>query len=159
MPKRKQGGINNTRPKRCPIKWMPIEYADSKVGQLYAIVDKPLGSCQFSVITLNNDTKLAAPRGTIAKQGRIRKGDWVIIEPLSTKEAGKYQIIFKYTAEQYKCLEKEGLLKKIDIPVEEPQIIASTFNVVKKDDGFCFAGEEEDIRKMLNIDDDFIDDI
>jgi initiation factor 1A len=162
MPARKQGGTNNTRPRRCPIKWMPIEYPDPKKGQLYAIVDKPLGSCQFSVIALNNDTKLAAPRGTIAKQGRIRKGDCVIIEPLSANEAGKYQIIFKYTPEQYKSLEKEGLLKKIEIPVEETVVSAhiETFNVKKKDDGFCFAGEEEDeIRKMLNIDDGFIDDI
>ena len=165
MPGRKQGGTNNTRPRRCPIKWMPIEYPDPKMGQLYAVVDKPLGSCQFSVIALNNDIKLAAPRGTIAKQGRIRKGDWVIIEPLSANEDGKYQIVFKYTNEQYKCLEKEGQLKKIDIPVAEETIPAanvdiSSFNVKRKDDGFCFAGEEEEeIRKMLNIDEDFIDGI
>ena len=159
MPKRKQGGINNTRPRGGKNKWKPIEYADPKFDQQYGTIKDAATAGEFNVITLNNDIKLAILKGSL-KQTRINKGDWVLIEPVSS-ENGKYRIMFKYTTEQYKSLEREGLLKKIEIPVAEETPLAgiSTFNTVKKDDGFCFAGEEDDIRKMLNIDDGFIDDI
>ena len=156
MPGRKQGGINNTRvnkARKCPIMRMPIEYALD--GQLYAIIKDALGSCQFRVETLNGDIKLAAPRGTIAKQGRLRKDEWVLIEPLTTNENGKYQIIFKYTKEQQKCLEKEGFLKKIEGPMKEVE----PEELPKEDDGFIFEGEERGQEDMLIINDLFIDNI
>jgi len=162
MPKRKQGGTNNTRPKRCPIVRMPIQYADSKMSQLYATVDKALGSCQFSVITFNGDTRLAAPRGTIQKQGRIKTNDVVLIEPLSSNENGKYQIVFCYKPEQKKILEKEGHLKKIEDPSKKEEIVDPILNKMDDfnidDDGFAFEGEiEAREEQTLVIDEDFID--
>ena len=158
MPTHKQGGYNNSRPRRCPIRKMPIQYALK--GQLYACVDKPLGSCQFSVITLNGDTRLAAPRGTIQKQGRIRTKDWVLIEPLSSNENGKYQIVFRYTPDQLKVLEKEGHLKKMDDPSQSNQTNEVVDESDHEDDGFAFEGEEQAKEdQMLLINDLFIDDI
>ena len=161
MPGRKQGGINNTRvnkSRRCPIMRMPIEYAIK--GQFYAMIKEPLGSCQFRVETLNGDVRLAAPRGTIAKQGRLKKDEWVLIEPLSTNENGKYQIIFKYTKEQHKCLEKEGFLNKIEDPSKkESEEEDNNPMAAQEDDGFIFEGEEKGEEDMLIINDLFIDKI
>ena len=162
MSKRKQGGTNNTRPKRCPIVRMPIQYADYKKAQLYGRVEKALGNCQFNVMTFNDDMIVAAPRGTIKKQGRIKTNDIVLIESLSTNENGKYQIIFRYTPEQQRVLEKDGHLKKIEDPSKKEETVESLQNKMDdfsiEDDGFAFEGEEEARQEqMLVIDEDFID--
>ncbi len=102
MPK-KSKGANNTR--RMAPKRLPIEYADSKFDQLYGVVDSVLGECHFNVLTINKDIKRCSLKGTIKRCGRIRVGDTVLIEPFSDSD---YRIIFRYTPDQRKTLEKEG---------------------------------------------------
>jgi initiation factor 1A len=171
MPGRKQGGINNTRvnknTRKCPIIRMQIQYA--KLGQQYGFVKNALGSCNFNVETLNGDVRRSSPGGTLSKQGRIKAGDWVLIQPQSDNENGQYEIMFKYTNEQYKCLEKEGRLVKIEDPTKKKESTDEPNpGDARIDDGFAFEGEKlatDDgdmaiINEMFNDNiENFIDDI
>ncbi len=73
---------------------------------------------------------------------------------------GKYQVIFKYTPDQKKVLEKEGHLVKIINPAEE-----NNENVEPADPraaAFAFENEINDAqmeREIEVINDNFIDDI
>ena len=55
------------------------------------------------------------------KGGRIKTGDFVLIEPLTDLDTGKYQIIYRYTQKENKILEKEGHLKVVKEKEEEPE--------------------------------------
>jgi initiation factor 1A len=112
MPRQKKGGINNTRIKK---KWVPIEYASAKNGELYGEIEEALGSCHFKVKVNNTITKVASLCGSVKKGGKVKTGDIVLIQPLSES---KYQIIFKYLPDHRKTLEKEGLISTSTKPVE-----------------------------------------
>jgi initiation factor 1A len=116
MTKHKKGN-NNTR--RVAPKKMPIEYAENNIAQDYGYITEVLGNCHFKVNTLNNENRVASLCGTIKRNGKIKTGDLVLIEPMTDNLNGKYQVIFKYTPEQKKVLENEGRLVKIVNPNEE----------------------------------------
>ena len=146
----KTGGYTKHRPRKCPIRKMPIEYA--KYPQLYGSIEQIMGNCQFKIMTLDGELKTASPRNTIKKQAYLKLKDWVLIEPLSSNEDGKYQIIFKYTTEQYKNLEKEGCLKKPEDPYKKSEKIEMIQNINmtnNMDDDIVWEGEEE--AKESNI--------
>ena len=156
------GGYTKNRPRKCPIRNMQIMYA--KFPQLYGCIEQSLGNCNFKVMTLDGEVKTASPRNTIKKQSFLRLKDWVLIEPLSSDEDKKYQIIFKYTPEQYKILEKEGCLKKQEDPYKKTQesesIQYTNIDVPDDDDGLYF--EDADVKEkkednFLEINQDFID--
>ena len=145
MPKKNKGGINNTRAdkklaRKCPILRMQLRYALET--ELYAVVKSASGDRRFIVETLNGDQRCASARGTIAQQGRIKAGDWVLIEPLSANENGAYTITFKYTQEQYKCLDKEGILVKNVNPTKKEEVSELDAGDAHDDDGFMFEGEK-----------------
>jgi initiation factor 1A len=116
MTKHKKGN-NNTR--RVAPKKMPIEYAENNIAQDYGYITEVLGNCHFKVNTINNEDRVASLCGTIKRNGKIKTGDLVLIEPMTDNLNGKYQVIFKYTPEQKKVLENEGRLIKIVNPTEE----------------------------------------
>jgi initiation factor 1A len=116
MTKHKKGN-NNTR--RVAPKKMPIEYAETGISQDYGYITEVLGNCHFKVNTINNEDRVASLCGTIKRNGKIKTGDLVLIEPMTDNLNGKYQVIFKYTPEQKKILENEGRLIKIVNPTEE----------------------------------------
>jgi initiation factor 1A len=107
MPKKHKGN-NNTR--RTAPKKMPIEYAEDNVAQEYGYITEVLGNCHFKITTIGNDIKIASLCGTIKRNGKIKTGDLVLIEPMTDNLEAKYQVIFKYTPDQKKILEKEGRL-------------------------------------------------
>lgn len=142
MPKKNKGGINNTRAdkklaRKCPILRMQLRYALET--ELYAMVKSPLGNCRFIVETLNGDKLCASARGTIAHQGRINVGDWVLIQSLNDDA---YIMTFKYTQEQYKCLDKEGILVKNVNPTKKEEVSELDAGNAQDDDGFIFEGEK-----------------
>jgi initiation factor 1A len=118
MPKHKKGN-NNTR--RVAPKKLPIEYAKDNVAQEYGYISDVLGNCHFKINTIKNEIKTASLSGTIKRNGKIKTGDLVLIEPMTQNTDGKYQVIFKYTPDQKKVLEKEGHLSTIIIPAQENQ--------------------------------------
>jgi initiation factor 1A len=159
MPKHKKGN-NNTR--RLAPKKLPIEYAKTDISQYYGYISEVLGNCHFKINTINQEVKIASLSGTVKRNGKIKTGDFVLIEPLTDDTNAKYQVIFKYTPEQKKVLEKEGCLTQIINPAEKTQetIVAST------EVAFVFESEEKAEReasvmqKELEIINDlFIDDI
>ena len=105
MPKHKKGN-NNTR--RLAPKKLPIEYAENNVAQEYGYISEVLGNCHFKINTIKNEIKTASLSGTVKRNGKIKTGDLVLIEPMTQNTDGKYQVIFKYTPDQKKVLEKEG---------------------------------------------------
>jgi initiation factor 1A len=112
MPKHKKG--NNNR--RYTPKHMPFQTSDEDLGQLYGTVSAVLGNCQFKVTSLTGDIKTASIAGKIKNNNiRIRMDDFVLIEPLGETFDSKYQIIFRYTPDQKKTLEREGQLNIIDV--------------------------------------------
>ena len=126
-----------------------FQYADASIGQFYGTVDKALGNCHFTVTTINDESKCSSLSGNIKKGGRIRPSDFVLIEPLTDSETGKYQIIYRYTPKEKKILEKEGHLKVVKEQDEEPI-----------EDAFCFEGEQEEFENhALEMNSKFIDDI
>ena len=151
MPK-KSKGMNNTRMNRSRAH-RPIEYPNDKFNQKIAVVESALGECHFNVITVENESKRCSLKGTVKRCGRIRAGDTVLIEPL---DENKYQIIFKYTVEQTKLLEKEGRIEKafdtsmsfLNDSIEEDD-----------DDGFEFENEvkqnqhtqDEELKKAAQM--------
>lgn len=157
MPKHKKGN-NNTR--RMAPKKLPIEYADKDLAQEYGIIAEVLGNCHFKVNTINNEVKIASLCGSIKRNGKVRIGDIVLIEPLTENSNGKYQIIFKYTPDQKKILEQEGHLVKIVIP--DFNNIDSDNDDDTPDDAFAFENEEKEKQNEKTVEvinDNFIDDI
>ena len=155
MPKHKKGNNNTRRP--AP-KRLPIKYADKDIAQEYGAITDVLGNCSFKVNTISNESKIASLCGNIKRSGKVRIGDIVLLEPLTEKLNGKYQIIFKYTPDQKKILENEGHLTKIKIPdITEINITDSEENA---EDAFAFEGDEEVKEQTIKIiNDDFIDNI
>ena len=126
-----------------------FQYADASIGQFYGTVEKALGNCHFTVTTINEESKCSSLSGNMKKGGRIRPNDFVLIEPLTDSETGKYQIIYRYTPKEKKILEKEGHLKVVKEKEEEP-----------KEEAFCFEGDQEKYEEhALEMDSKFIDDI
>ena len=126
-----------------------FQYADASIGQFYGTVEKALGNCHFTVTTINDESKCSSLSGNMKKGGRIRPTDFVLIEPLTELETGKYQIIYKYTPKEKKILEKEGHLKVVKEKEQEPE-----------EDTFCFEGEQEAYEDgALELDSKFVDDI
>jgi initiation factor 1A len=157
MPKHKKGN-NNTR--RVAPKKLPIEYAENNIAQEYGHITEVLGNCHFKINTVNNEVKTASLCGTVKRNGKIKIGDLVLIEPMTENTEGKYQVIFKYTPDQKKVLEKEGYLIKIINPAE-----GNNENVEPADPAaaaFAFENEINDAqmeREIEVINDNFIDDI
>ena len=127
-------------------------YADSSKMQMYGTIDKALGNCHFKIISINEENFTASLCGNVKKGERVKSGDFVLFEPISEDEAGKYQIIHKYTPKEKKILEKEGCLA---IVKEEEQVEEVDY------DAFIFEGEEEETQQntTLDVNENFIDDI
>ena len=142
-PKKKK--INNTRNKRN----FDITYADRNIGQEYGYVEKLFGNCHFKVISIENEERVASLSGIMRKRCRVREQDLVLMEPMGDGESTKYQIIFRYTQDQKKILEKEGRLKKVE--TEKPEV---------EDSLFMFEGEQDKIKdETKEVDEWFIDEI
>lgn len=148
--------LHNKTGKRYHRKKLPIQYADGTLEQVYARIDKALGNCSFYVITFKEgEQKVASLSGITKKQGRAKTGDVVLIEPMSEDTNRKYQIIFKYSPDQVRILEKEGLLKAVEESKEEENELDEL-----QDGEICFDGDEIEANTMVNeIDENFVDDI
>ena len=148
MPPKKKKNNNTRRPKNT----IEIEYADTSIGQEYGYVDKLFGNCHFKVNSIQGEERVASLSGIMKKRCRVINGDLVLMEPMSESIDTKYQIIFRYTQDQKKILEKEGRLKKVEVKEQ-----------VEEDDGlygFAFEGDEETKEnENKNVDEWFIDDI
>ncbi len=156
MPKHKKGN-NNTR--RTAPKKLPIEYAEDNISQEYGHITEVLGNCHFKINTINNEVKTASLCGTVKRNGKIKIGDLVLIEPMTENTEGKYQVIFKYTPDQKKVLEKEGYLVKLINPEENRENVENVDPVAA---AFAFENEINDAqneREVEVINDNFIDDI
>ena len=144
--------LNNKTGKRYHPKPMAIQYANASNEQVYGYIEKPLGNCSFYVNTIAGEQKVASLSGVMKKRGRAKPNDLVLIEPMSEDTNRKYQIIFRYTPQQVKILEKEGHLKtiKVENQVEESE----------SEDEFEFEGaREEEEQHNEEIDASLIDDI
>lgn len=126
MPPKKKGG-NNTR--RFAPKKLPITYAIQ--GQFYGTVEAVLGNCQFKITTETNEKRTASLSGAVKRNGRITVGDFVLLDALGDNEKGKYQIVFKYTPDQKKQLQKEGRLTTI---IETSNIKDEKINMPSQND-------------------------
>lgn len=148
MPKRKKGGHNNTRSKNAS-KTIEIKYKNVELGEKYARVTQPRGSCKFTVETLDGTLIHTSLTGKLRKRGRINVGDLVLIEPLTENDSGNHIIIFKYTKSQEKILSNEGQLAVV---VEQKADV--------EDLGYQFEGDEEvKVEKVVEINEDMIDNI
>jgi initiation factor 1A len=157
MPKHKKGN-NNTR--RLAPKKLPIEYAENNVAQEYGYISEVLGNCHFKINTIKNEIKTASLSGTVKRNGKIKTGDLVLIEPMTQNTDGKYQVIFKYTPDQKKVLEKEGHLSTIINPDKENQENVEPVDVAAS--AFAFESEVNNTikeKEMEIINDLFIDDV
>tara|TARA_B100001123_G_C14782167_1_gene817050 strand:+ start:177 stop:611 length:435 start_codon:yes stop_codon:yes gene_type:complete len=142
-PKKKK--INHTRNKRT----FDITYADRDIGQEYGYVEKLFGNCHFKVISIENEERVASLSGIMKKRCRVREQDLVLMEPMGDGESAKYQIIFRYTQDQKKILEKEGRLKKVETEKQEVE-----------ESMFMFEGEQEKTKdETKDVDEWFIDEI
>ena len=142
-PKKKKN--NNTRNKKT----FDITYADKNIGQEYGYVQKLFGNCHFKVMSIENQERVASLSGIIKKRCRVREQDLVLMEPMGDGETTKYQIIFRFTQEQKKILEKEGRLKKVE-----------TEKIEVEDNMFMFEGDKETIEnETKDVDEWFIDEI
>jgi initiation factor 1A len=161
MPKHKKGN-NNTR--RMAPKKMPIEYADKSLFQEYAFIIEVLGNCHFKIKNIDGDDRIGSLCGTVKRNGKIKIGDLVLIEPLTDNLNSKFQVIFKYTPEQKKILENEGLLIKIVNPENENKenINPDDANTIAMAAAFAFeskAKESQMEKEMEIINDLFVDGI
>lgn len=160
MPKHKKGN-NNTR--RLAPKKLPIEYAEDNIAQEYGYILEAVGNCHFKINTIKNESKIASLSGTVKRNGKIKTGDLVLIEPMTENTDGKYQIIFKYTPDQKRILEKEGKLSIINLDkdaqneVVDEDIASSAFAF--ESDANEQVLEKIDNKEMEIINDLFIDDI
>ena len=161
MPKKHKGN-NNTR--RMAPKKLPIEYADKTVFQEYGFISDVLGNCHFKIKNIDGDERIGALSGTVKRNGKIKIGDLVLIEPLTDNLNSKFQVIFKYTPEQKKILENEGLLIKIINPENENKenINPEDANNTAMAAAFAFESQAKDAqmeKEMEIINDLFVDGI
>ena len=77
--------LHNKTGKRYQPKPLALKYADLENEQVYGTIDKAMGNCHFTVNTLNGETKTASLCGILKKRGKIRTGEFVLIEPLSVE--------------------------------------------------------------------------
>lgn len=142
-PKKKK--FNNTRNKKT----FDIIYADKSIGQEYGYIEKLFGNCHFKVMSIENEERVASLTGIMKKKCRVRENDLVLMEPMSDGENSKYLIIFRYTQDQKKILQKEGKLQKVEIIEED-----------NNNNNLMFEGEEEIVQnETLDVNESFIDDI
>jgi initiation factor 1A len=126
-----------------------LVYANAENKEEYGTVEKAFGNCQFKVVTLKGDEKVATITGIIKKNCKIRSGDFVLIEPLGDNEDGKYLIKHRYLPSDKKILEKEGKLKTVEEVKEDSPI---------EDDDFYFEGEEDTKDNLdIDLDENFVD--
>lgn len=145
MPQKKKKN-NNTRNKIS----LDMVYADKSLNQEYGYVDKVFGNCHFRVKNILGEERLASLCGLIKRKCRVMKDDLVLLEPTCDDSDAKYQIIFKYSPEQKKLLEREGKLKRVDTHE------SSAFD----DDGFVFEDEVQvQQTNTMNVDEFFVDGI
>ena len=161
MPKKHKGN-NNTR--RMAPKKLPIEYADKTVFQEYGYISDVLGNCHFKIKNIDGDDRIGSLSGTVKRNGKIKIGDLVLIEPLTDNLNSKFQVIFKYTPEQKKILENEGLLIKIINPENENKenINPDDANTNAMSAAFAFESQAKDAqmeKEMEIINDLFVDGI
>jgi initiation factor 1A len=160
MPKKHKGN-NNTR--RMAPKKMPIEYAEDNVAQEYGYITEALGNCHFKITTIGDDIKIASLCGTIKRNGKVKTGDLVLIEPMTDNLEAKYQVIFKYTPDQKKVLEKEGHLVKIINPENKENVNPDENIDATKTAAFAFENQEKEAKEkhmekeMEIINDLFVD--
>jgi initiation factor 1A len=150
MPAHKKGA-NNTRDgnRHRQKKSNTIIYGDEKaLGQLYGTVDSVLGSCHFEVSTINNGIKRCALTGSVKAGSRVKVGDYVLIEPMDTNDKN-YLIIFKYSPEQKKILEREG---KVNAPINNTIVKNNEDKENEIDDGFTFENPEASIHEKTKED-------
>ena len=144
MPFKKKKNYNTRNKKK-----IDIIYADKNIAQEYGYIEKLFGNCHFKVISIENEERVASLSGIIKKRCKVRERDLVLMEPMGDGESTKYQIIFRYTQEQKKILEKEGKLKKVEIEKKEVE-----------NKMFMFEGEEDiSQNETKDVDELFIDDI
>lgn len=129
-PKKKKH--NNTRTK--VNKNVEILYADKSISQEYGTVEKTFGNCHFKVINIEGEERVASLAGVIKKKCRVCVDDLVLLEPMSDSEDGKYQIIFRYTRDQRKILEKEGRLKKVEVEKSDDEEDVFAHQIEQKND-------------------------
>lgn len=142
-PKKKKN--NNTRNKTS----FDIVYADTDINQEYGYIEKLLGNCHFRVKNIQGEERVASLSGLMKKRCRVRETDLVLMEPLAEGLNTKFQIIFRYTQDQKKILDKEGKLKKVEIEEEK-----------KVDDDFVFGDDYMDHHNNgEELDEWFIDEI
>lgn len=142
MPKKSKGANNTRAEKRGPrFKRMPLQYADVSLKQQYATITGVLGNCHFKVKTLLNEEKVGSLSGCAKRAGRVKLNDYVLIEPISEDENGKYHIIQRYTPEQVKQLDREGHIKVAIDPTAKEFIEKME---EEDNDGFMFANEEDE---------------
>lgn len=135
---------NNTRRRVFEIK-----YADKDIGQEYGYVKKLYGNCNFQVTSIEDEERVATLTGNMKKRCKVRENDLVLMEPMGDGDNCKYLIIFRYTQDQKKILEKEGRLKKVETEKEEVQ-----------EELFMFQGDEEKVaNETKEVDEFFVDDI
>jgi initiation factor 1A len=161
MPKKHKGN-NNTR--RMAPKKLPIEYADKSVFQEYGYISDVLGNCHFKIKNIDGDERVGSLSGTVKRNGKIKIGDLVLIEPLTDNLNSKFQVIFKYTPEQKKILENEGLLIKIINPENENKenINPDDANDNAMASAFAFESQAKEAqmeKEMEIINDLFVDGI
>ena len=161
MPKKHKGN-NNTR--RMAPKKLPIEYADKTVFQEYGYISDVLGNCHFKIKNIDGDERIGSLSGTVKRNGKIKIGDLVLIEPLTDNLNSKFQVIFKYTPEQKKILENEGLLIKIINPENENKenINPDDANTNAMSAAFAFESQAKDAqmeKEIEIINDLFVDGI
>ncbi len=147
MPKHKKGN-NNTR--RFTPKHMPFQTANDEFGQIYGNVTAIHGNCQFTVTSLTGDIKTASISGKIKNNNiKIRNDDFVLIEPLGENHDSKYQIIFRYTPDQKKTLDREGQLNIIDVQETVQNPIENTVQFEHEVINEDMLQEEEDMINDL----------
>jgi initiation factor 1A len=108
---------------------------------------KAQGNCHFTVeiISTGKETTASLSGSLKKRNGRIITNDIVLMESMNDLNS-KYQIIFKYTNEQVKILNKENVIKS---KIEENKT-----NEIE----LMFEGDEEEIKEV-ELDESFVDNI
>ena len=134
-----------------------LQYADPRLEQRYATVEKELGDKRFICKTLNSAElvcKLTPGTAKKAKKNGITrlttKSDrqyWVVVQPMSSDIDGKQEIVTVYNHNQSKQLKKEG---KLAIVKEESTEETSCFDYKKN---VNINAEKEINDDVIDIDD------
>ena len=144
---------NKPPKKKHSPKNTPIQYADFEKEQEYARIVKALGNCHFRISNISGKERVASTSGCAKKKGRIQNGQLVLIEPLSEDTDKKWQIIFKYSPQHEKILDREGHLNIIELNNNDS-------DVSEEESDFMFEGEQEqENNNVLDIDETFVDNI